>query len=223
MALSSPPLEPFNYNGDHFCDSFLDNGDDMALSSLLSGSIDYSSFGANYSSTPNNSTYSTSSFLNFNQEDECDMWIDAMDQNNCVSKYQNGNEMMNGCSLINGAIGEKRCCENRQFVFPYPSSSHIDYVQESLKQEKISRKRSYEVSVVLTQYNWLLNITYFVRNLIVFFLQGVEMQMPKKQCDIERKTKAKSLSPSKAKSVSLTKAKSLSPSKEPQSHAAKVS
>jgi hypothetical protein len=145
MALNSPPLEQFNYNGDHLYDSFLDIGDDMALSSLLSGSIDSSSFGANYASTSNNCAYSTSSFLNFNQEDECDAWIDAMDQNNHVSKYQNGTEMMNGCSLINGAIGEKRCGESRKFVFPYPSSSHIDYVQESLKQEKISRKRSYEV------------------------------------------------------------------------------
>lgn len=161
MALNSPPLEPFSYNGDHFYDSFLDNGDDMAFSSLLSNSVDYSSAGANYASTPNNCAYSSSSFLNFNQEDECDLWIDAMDQNNNhVSKYQNGIEMMNGGSLIcNGAIGEKRYGENGRFVFPYPSSSHIDYVQESLnKQEKISRKRSYEVRMNCANSTQLVNL-----------------------------------------------------------------
>lgn len=149
MALNSPPLEQFNFNGDHFYESFLDNRDDLAFSSLLSGSIDHSYAGVNIASTPNSCGYSSSSFLNFNEEDDCDLWIDAMDQNNHVSKYQHGIEMMNGCSLINGAIGEKRNGENGRFVFPYPSSSHIDYVQESLKQEKLSRPRSYEVLMVL--------------------------------------------------------------------------
>ncbi|KAJ4788585.1 Transcription factor bHLH83 [Rhynchospora pubera] len=181
MALNSPPIEPFNYNADHFYDSFLDTGDDLAISSLLASSIDNSSARVNYGSPPNNSTYSSSSssVLNFNQEDECDLWMDAMDQNSQVSKFQNGVEMLNGCSYINGAIGEKRPGENGRFMFPYPSSSHIDYVQESLKQEKISRKRS---------------------------LESVELNILKKQCVLERKTKAKSLSPIK----------------DPQSHAAKV-
>ncbi|KAJ1690643.1 hypothetical protein LUZ63_014798 [Rhynchospora breviuscula] len=181
MALNSPPIEPFNYNADHFYDPFLDTGDDLAFSSLLASSIDNSSACVNNASPPNNSTYSSSSssVLNFNQEDECDLWMDAMDQNSQVSKFQNGFDMVNGCSYINGAIGEKRPGENGRFMFPYPSSSHIDYVQESLKQEKISRKRS---------------------------LESVELNILKKQCGLERKTKAKSLSPTK----------------DPQSHAAKI-
>ncbi|KAJ3692446.1 hypothetical protein LUZ60_012796 [Juncus effusus] len=70
-----------------------------------------------------------------------------------------------------GTIGDRNGFgENGRFVFPYPFTSHINYVQESLKQEKLLQKRRYE---------------------------GLEMQMSKKQCGMNRKSRGRTNSPSK--------------------------
>ncbi|KAJ4808111.1 Transcription factor bHLH83 [Rhynchospora pubera] len=95
--------------------------------------------------------------------DECNTWVNTFDQSyNYVNQY--------GDNSLIGEFGESVYCEDSQAGLPsYPITSHIDYVQESLKQEKVSQKRKFE---------------------------SVAMQMSKKQCGTNRKTKA-TTSPSK--------------------------
>lgn len=69
---------------------------------------------------------------------ECNSWVNTLDQN-----YYHVNQY--GNNSINGEIGENIYCEDSQYVLSYPIISHIDYVQESLKQEKVSQKRKFEV------------------------------------------------------------------------------
>ncbi|KAJ4781680.1 Transcription factor bHLH83 [Rhynchospora pubera] len=89
--------------------------------------------------------------------DECNTWVNTFDQSyNYVNQY--------GDNSLIGEFGESMYCEDSQASLPsYPITSHIDYVQESLKQEKVSQKRKFE---------------------------SVAMQMSKKQCGTNRKTKA---------------------------------
>ena len=70
---------------------------------------------------------------------ECNSWVNTLDQN-----YYHVNQY--GNNSINSEIGENMYCEDSQYVHSYPIS-HIDYVQESLKQDKVSQKRKFEVLI----------------------------------------------------------------------------
>ncbi|XP_078148873.1 putative transcription factor bHLH086 [Carex rostrata] len=88
---------------------------------------------------------------------ECNSWVNTLDQS-----YYHVNQYGNN-SINNGEIGESMHCEDSQYVLSYPITSHIDYVQESLKQENVSQKRKFE---------------------------GEDMKTSKKQCGTNRKTSA---------------------------------
>ncbi|KAJ3692445.1 hypothetical protein LUZ60_012795 [Juncus effusus] len=175
MALSFPSLE---FMSPQFHQNSLLEGNctEIEMSDLYSQTNSPTKFALSL----DNFTNFGSSILSFDQEDqpllssyhsssfkeEYGLGFENLDQNyyqfNQLESYM---EMPNGFNSIGDGFRE-----DSQFVFSYPLTSHIDYVQESLKQEKASKKRQYE---------------------------GEEMEVSKKQCGMNRKTKTRATSPPK--------------------------
>lgn len=102
---------------------------------------DYQSFGSSGISLDQiNQILSPSYNSSHEKVSECDSWVNTLDQN-----YYHVNNQYGNNSMINGEIGENMYVEDSQYMLSYPMTSHIDYVQQSLKQERVSQKRKFEV------------------------------------------------------------------------------
>ncbi|XP_072964271.1 transcription factor RHD6-like [Typha angustifolia] len=74
------------------------------------------------------------SYSNLDQEDECALWIDAMEQNYNINQSGSADSRFNQDQSFEMSSG---------YGFLYPSSSSVDVLQESFGQDKIAQKRQY--------------------------------------------------------------------------------